>query len=165
MGRKPKVQPEETVVVEEAASAPRRRGRPASAQSPPPTAEPAASKPRRARAPRSESSASSVTFDPSSSIFHIDGRHGQVALRFEAAAQAPSGRRYLLFSPCDEDPSEEHEQSLVSHLRSTSGQEWDIVDARLLHRRWSELSQSERQRLARREGFQVAKSPHLGQSD
>ena len=106
------------------------------------------------RKPKPTNGDGAVGYDPGRGRLSVAAMDGTVLDLFvEATARAESGHRYLLYSCVQEDLGIDREQALHCFLKERTGQDWDIVDARLLNRRWGELSNSERERLVRREGF------------
>jgi len=101
-----------------------------------------------------ETAGPTVDYDPERGRLGVPAANGIVwDFCIEATARAESGRWYLLLSCHPDEPATESEDKLRTYLNQRNGQDWDLVNARLLHRRWGELSEGERERLIRREGF------------
>ena len=99
-----------------------------------------------------------VHHDEEDGILSVGSTRGKpIELRIEGYAKAGSGRRYLLYSGESEELTEKHEHALLDFLEAGWPGAWDLMSAEVLSADWNDLSPSEQDRMARREGFQLTR--------
>ena len=99
-----------------------------------------------------------IVHDHDDGVLSIGPTRGKaVEIHVEGVAEARGGRRYLLYLGRDEEISDRHLEALQDFLQEGWPGDWDMMSAEVLSAGWGQLSPSEQDRLARREGFTLTR--------
>lgn len=102
-----------------------------------------------------------VSYAPDKGVLSVGPTRGKAsALKIVGVGHSSdSDHRYLVFEEDgQEQVTERHEQALLEYLNEHHEGLWDLVPAQVLTSSWCEMTDLEKERVLRREGFEATSS-------